>query len=89
MADDVVLGSKISDLNDTGVAQLRERLEAARLIVKRIDRNPLTVIVSVPGATSNDEAATEALRAAETFASGPGAGWIVSGFVGFAQGDGV
>ena len=87
MADDVVLG--FSDLNELGEAHLREHLEAAGLIIKRIDREPFTVTVSVPKATSNDEAAAEALQVAEAFASGPGSGWVMSGFVGFARGDGA
>jgi hypothetical protein len=58
MADDVGLGSKIVHLDEAGEARLRECIEAAGLIVKDLRFDPLVLTVSVPGATSNDEAAT-------------------------------
>ena len=60
------------------------------MILKRLDRggdgDTLTVLVNVPDAKSNGEATTKAVEAAETLASGPGAGWRVTGHVGWASG---
>ena len=88
MADDVVLGSKITDLNEPGESQLRACVEAEGLIIGDIRRDGpegLSVTVYVPEAKSNDGAATKALQAVKTFVSGPGAGWKVIGYVGFGS----
>ena len=72
----VTLGSKFTGLNDSARQELERKLRAAGARVEdlRFESGRLFVTVSVD-ASSEDDAVRQALAAAESFASGPGAGW--------------